>query len=92
MTVFNDTDARITATLTVSNLAAETTELAETTDIESSQAAKYDDIFESATEYRFEIETADGLADSYEWDLPATDHYLYITVNPDSVDFEENEP
>lgn len=92
VTVFNDTDSSVTATITVTNLSTETTSLSETTDIEASQAAKFDGVFESATTYRFEIETGDGASDSYEWDLPSTDHYLYVTIRSETIDFEENEP
>lgn len=62
------------------------------TDIAASEATKYNDVFESASRYRFEVETADGLSASYEWDLPSTDHYLYITIHLDSIEFEENNP
>lgn len=61
-------------------------------DIEASQARKFNDIFGSATGYRFEIETADGLSESHEWDLPSTNHFLYITIRSDSIEFEENSP
>lgn len=92
VTIFNDTNSEITATITVTDLSEETKILSDTSDISSSEATKYNDVFESATQYRFEAETADGIADSYEWDLPSTDHYLYITIGPDSIEFEENEP
>jgi len=92
VTVFNNTDSTITVTTTVTNLEAETEALSDTTDIAASEAAKYNDVFESATRYRFEAETEDGLSESYEWDLPSTDHYLYITIHTDSIEFEENGP
>lgn len=92
ITVFNNTDSTITATTTVTNLEKETEILSETADIAASEATKYNDVFESATQYRFETETSEGLSDSYEWDLPSTDHYLYITVESDLIEFEENEP
>lgn len=92
VTVFNDTDSAVTVTVTVTNPGEETEVLAETADIDASAAAKYDDVFESATRYRFAVETASGLSDSYEWKLPSTDHYLYITITPDAIEFEENEP
>lgn len=90
VTVFNNTDASLTATITVTDIESEETVLAETTDIAASEAAKFNDVFDAATRYRFEAETEDGLSDSYEWDLPSTDHYLYITINSSSIEFEEN--
>ncbi|MFC6727903.1 hypothetical protein ACFQDG_04525 [Natronoarchaeum mannanilyticum] len=92
VTVFNDTDSSVTATVTVTNIGAEDEVLADTADIDAAAAAKYDDVFESATRYRFAVETTSGLSDSYEWELPSTDHYLYITISGDSIEFEENEP
>jgi len=92
VTVFNDTDSAVTATVTVTNRSEETEVLAETADINATAAAKYDDVFGSATRYRFAVETASGLSNSYEWDLPSTDHYLYITITSNSIEFEENEP
>ncbi|MDF9748239.1 hypothetical protein [Natrinema salsiterrestre] len=92
VTVFNNTDSTITVTTTVTNLTEETEPLSDTTDIAASEATKYNDVFESATQYRFEAETEDGLSESYEWNLPSPDHYLYITVHPDSIEFEENGP
>lgn len=92
VTVFNKTDSPLTATITVTKLSDGTTALSETTDIESSQAAKFNDIFTSATEYQFEIETASGLSNSYEWNLPSTEHYLSVIIHPDSIEFRENEP
>lgn len=92
VTVFNDTGSTVSATVTVTNVSEETTALSETTEIESSQASKFNDVFDSATQYRFEVETEDGLSGSHEWDLPSTDHYLYVTIHSDSIEFEENEP
>lgn len=90
--MFNDTGSTVSATVTVTNVSEETTALSETTEIESSQASKFNGVFDSATQYRFEVETEDGLSGSHEWDLPSTDHYLYVTIHSDSIEFEENEP
>lgn len=92
VTVFNRTDSALTVTITVTRLPDETTVLSETTDIESSQAAKFNDVFDSPAQYRFEVETADGPSNSHEWNLPSTDHYLSVVVHPDSIEFRENEP
>lgn len=92
ITVFNDTGSTVSATVSVTDLRDQTTVLSETMDIEASQARKFNDIFGSATGYRFEIETADGLSESHEWDLPSTNHFLYITIRSDSIEFEENSP
>lgn len=92
VTVFNNTDSSLTATVTITDISTEETVLSETADIDSSEAAKFNDVFASATRYRFEAETADGLSSSYEWELPSTDHFLYITINSDDIEFEENEP
>lgn len=92
VTVFNNTESTLTATVTVTDIPAAETVLSETVDIDASAAAKFDDVFTSATQYRFEVETADGLSSSYEWELPSTDHFLYITINSDDIEFEENEP
>lgn len=92
VTVFNNTDSSLTATIDVTKIESDETVLAETTDISASEAAKFDDVFDAATRYRFEAETDDERSDSYEWDLPSTDHYLYITIHSDSIEFEENEP
>lgn len=92
VTVFNNTESSLTATIMVTEVESEETVLSETTDISASEAAKFNDVFGAATRYRFEAETEDGHSDSYEWELPSTDHYLYVTINSDSIEFEENEP
>lgn len=92
VTVFNNTESSLTATITVTEVESEETVLSETTDISASEAAKFNDVFGAATRYRFQAETEDGQSDSYEWELPSTDHYLYVTINSDSIEFEENEP
>lgn len=92
VTVFNDTGSELTASITVTKIAEEETVLSETADISASEAAKFNDVFDAATQYRFEAETDDGQSDSYEWDLPSTDHYLYITINSGGIEFEENSP
>lgn len=92
VTVFNDTDSAVSATVAVTELPNETTALSETTDIGPSQASKFDDVFESPTRYRFDVETADGRSDNYEWDLPSVEHYLYVTIRPSAIEFEENDP
>lgn len=92
VTVFNNTESSLTATINVTKTESEETVLSETVDINASEAAKFNDVFDAATRYRFEAAIDDERSESYEWELPSTDHYLYITFHSDSIEFEENEP
>lgn len=91
VTVFNDTDASVTVTVDVRDLDESTTALSETADVEASGAVRFEDVYEGPRDYRFDVETAHGLAGTHEWALPSTDHYLSVTVRDGSLEFEEKQ-
>ena len=92
ITVFNNTDSNVQVTIEVADRADGRVALAETTTIESSDAVRFNDVFEAAARYRFAVETDHGVADAYEWALPSTDHYLYVIIRSDAIEFEEMGP
>lgn len=90
VTVFNKTDASVTATVRVTRNGE--TLVSDTVDIAASQSEKFEDLFSSTARYRCSVETGADVSNSHEWSLPSTDHYLFAIIHADSVEFRENGP
>ena len=92
ITVFNKTDKKRTAIVSVSKQSSKKEVLSETTKIKPSKSTKFNDVFQSASKYSFSIETESGLSKTHEWKIPSTDHYLYAIIKQNSITFKQKSP
>jgi len=87
LVVFNRTSDSIATTITVSEQANDKSVFSKQANIDSDEAAEYDDALPSSGQLSLQVETDGGLSGTHDWTVGSEDQSMQVRVKNDSMKF-----